>query len=102
MNLYQTARVLEKGEHIAGGGVNLGVYSENFLFGSLELHYREGLSRNWNAGTTLYDAPALFTGINADLKYQLLRPPFYISSSVFGGVVNFKEILRPKLAACFC
>lgn len=91
MNVYQTAPVLEKDEHIAGGGINLGLYSEDFLWGSLELHYREGLGHNWDAGAKLYGAPSLFTGINADLKYQLLGPPFYVSSSVFGGIINFRK-----------
>ena len=88
MNVYQTAPVLEKGEHITGVALDLIASNGNSAPGSLELHYREGLGHNWDAGAKLYGAPGLFTGLAADLKYQLVGPPFYVSSSVFSGVVN--------------
>ena len=75
----QSPKVLEPGEKIAGGSIFLS-YQEVL---GLEVFGRFGIAQNADFGCRIsYLIPHDSVGIAADLKYQILRRPFYLAGDL--------------------
>lgn len=86
MNSFQSPNVLLKGEHEVGVGTSfIGDYEDPPALVNMEFFTRLGLNKNFDAGLKVFGLPGLSGGLMADLKYQIINDPIYVSADLGGS-----------------
>lgn len=81
LSTFQSPQVLEPGQKSLGFGVS-GFYIESEdVSGIIEFDIfgRYGLANRLDGGIKIFGLPAIAGGIQGDLKYQVLKDPFFLS-----------------------
>ena len=81
LSTFQSPQVLEKGQKSFGLGT-AGFYdheSKNYAISEFDIFGRYGLTNQLDGGIKIFGLPFLFGGIQADLKYQLVNEPLFVS-----------------------
>jgi len=81
MSTFQSPQVLERGQNSLGFGVSgfLDETDEKLAIYEFDIFTRYGLANRLDGGIKIFGLPGLFGGIQGDLKYQIIKGPFFVS-----------------------
>ena len=91
MSVFQSPGVLSKGTTEIGIGGSFINADDDVWLCNLEIHARQGLGKNWEAGAKLFGLPGLSGGMMTEVKYQLLARPFLVSADIGAACLLTKD-----------
>lgn len=92
LTVFQTARVIPKGESESGIGATFIHIDEKLYFSNIEFHYRRGLGKKFEVGSKIFGLPGLSGGFMGELKYQLIEKPLLVSCHLGGAGIFTKKV----------